>query len=244
VFQSAGRSLLEIITVTAAAGFIIGVLSVSGLSFSLGMSIAASAGQYLPFLLVVTAVTAIIFGMGMPTTAVYILMATLLAPTLVSAGVEPLAAHLFVLYFGVLSMITPPVCIASFAAASMAGARFMRTGFESLRFGAVAFIVPFIIVASPSLMLTGEIDWWQVSIALGSAILGCLMMAVGFEAYLFRMIGKPLRLLSVASGFLLMLPENGTIVLLPGFPTDRVGLLMAAVIIGWSWFKSRQTELR
>lgn len=244
VFQAAGRSLLEIIAVTAAAGFIIGVLSVSGLSFSLGMSIAASAGQLLPVLLVVTAVTAIIFGMGMPTTAVYILMATLLAPTLVAAGVEPLAAHLFVLYFGVLSMITPPVCIASFAAASMAGARFMRTGVESLRFGAVAFIVPFIIVASPSLMLTGDTDWWQVSIAMGTAILGCLMMAVGFEAFLFRAIRWPLRLLSVVSGLLLMMPEDGTIVLLPGFPTDRVGLLLTAAIIIWCWRQSRREELR
>lgn len=244
VFQSAGRSLLEIIAVTAAAGFIIGVLSVSGLSFSLGMSIAASAGQLLPVLLVVTAITAIIFGMGMPTTAVYILMATLLAPTLVAAGVEPLAAHLFVLYFGVLSMITPPVCIASFAAASMAGAHFMRTGVESLRFGAVAFIVPFIIVASPSLMLTQNTDWWQVSAAMGSAILGCLMMAVSFEAYLFRVIRWPLRLLAALTGLLLMLPEKGTLVLMPGIPTDRIGLLLAMVILIWCWRKARHDKLR
>ncbi|MEX1056314.1 MAG: TRAP transporter large permease subunit, partial [Natronospirillum sp.] len=218
----------------------IGVLSVSGLSFSLGMSIAASAGQSLPILLLITALTAIVFGMGMPTTAVYILMATLLAPVLVLAGVEPLAAHLFVLYFGVLSMITPPVCIASFAAASMAGAKFMRTGVESLRFGIVAFIVPFLLVASPSLLLTGDTDWVQAGIAMSTAIFGCFLLAAGFEAYLFKVLNWPRRMVAVVAGLLLMFPESGNIVFIPGFPTDQVGFVMAVALMIWNWQQARK----
>ncbi|KAB7624001.1 TRAP transporter permease [Alkalilimnicola sp. S0819] len=237
VLQGTGRSLLDIIAITAAAGIIVGVLSTTGLSFSLGLSIAEAAGSILIVLLVIAAVTAIVFGMGMPTTAVYVLMATLIAPALVAAGVEPLAAHLFVLYFGVLSMITPPVCLASFTAASMAGAPFMRTGWSSLRFGLVAFIVPFIFVASPSLLLQGE-GWMETAIAFSTAVIGFLMLAAAVEGYLFGVIGRALRALSLVGGLLLIIPENGRIVPL-GFHTDKVGLALALIALTWAWWQSR-----
>jgi len=237
VLQGAGRSLLDIIAITAAAGIIVGVLSTTGLSFSLGLSIAAAAGSILIVLLIVAAITAIVFGMGMPTTAVYVLMATLIAPALVAAGVEPIAAHLFVLYFGVLSMITPPVCLASFTAASMAGAHKRRAGWNSLRFGLVAFIVPFIFVASPSLLLQGD-DWVETVLAFGTAVIGFLMLAAAMEGYLFGIIGRALRALSLIGGLLLIIPENGRLVPL-GFHTDKVGLVLTLLALAWAWWQGR-----
>jgi TRAP transporter 4TM/12TM fusion protein len=240
VLQGAGRSLLDIIVITAAAGMIIGVLSATGLSFSLGMGIAEAAGSILIVLLFIAAITAIVFGMGMPTTAVYVLMATLIAPALVAAGVNPLAAHLFVLYFGVLSMITPPVCIASFTAASMAGAPFMRTGWESVRFGLVAFVIPFIFVASPSLLLQ-EGDWLQAGRAFITAIFGVSFLAVAVEGYLFTAVKWPLRTLAAIAGLLLMVPEGESVSVSMGLPTDRIGAVLAVVALAWAWKLSRST---
>ena len=245
ILEGTGRSLLEIVAITAAAGVIVGVLSLTGLSFSLGLSIADAAGSLPMVLLLITAIAAIVFGMGMPTTAVYVLMAALVAPALVAAGFNPLASHLFVLYFGVLSMITPPVCLASFAAASMAGAPFMRSGWESMRFGAVAFIVPFVFVAYPPLLLQGDMDaaqWASTGIAFVTAMLGFLMLAAAMEGFLFRTLKWSARCVTALAGLLLMIPEGGALTLFEGVPTDTLGFVLACVVVGITWWQSKNTK--
>ncbi|MCH2559294.1 MAG: TRAP transporter fused permease subunit [Alcanivorax sp.] len=247
IFEAAGKSLLEIIAITAAAGVIVGVLSITGLSFSLGLSIADMAGPLPIVLLLMAAVTAILFGMGMPTTAVYVLMATLIAPSLVAAGFDPLASHLFVLYFGVLSMITPPVCLASFAAASMAGAPFMRSGWQSVRFGATAFLVPFVFVACPPLLLHGDMaggEWLAAGLAFVTAMLGFLMIAAAIEAYLFHGIAWPTRILAGLSGLMLIIPEGGALKIFHGIPTDSIGMVLAVVLVMFCWVRSRNGACR
>lgn len=239
ILQGAGQSLLAIIAITAAAGLIVGVLSVTGLSFSLGLSIADIAGSTLIVLLLITALTAIVFGMGMPTTAVYVLMAALIAPSLVAAGIEPLGAHLFVLYYGVLSMITPPVCLASFTAAAMAGAPFMRTGWTSLRFGLVAFIVPFMFVASPALLLQGD-DWSQSARALATGVAGSILLAAAVEGFLFGVLRWPLRIVAAVAGVMLIVPEGGPKIFFSDVPTDRIGIALTAFIIAMIWWQSRR----
>ena len=242
IFEAAGKSLLEIIAITAAAGIIVGVLSITGLSFSLGLSIADLAGPLPIVLLLVAAITAILFGMGMPTTAVYVLMATLIAPSLAAAGFDPLASHLFVLYFGVLSMITPPVCLASFAAASMAGAPFMRSGWQSIRFGATAFLVPFVFVACPPLLLHGNMsgaEWVTAGVAFITAMLGFLMIAAAIEGYLFRAIRWQIRVLSGLAGLMLIVPEDGALKIFQQVPTDTIGLVLAAILVVFCWSRSR-----
>jgi TRAP transporter 4TM/12TM fusion protein len=241
ILQGAGQSLLAIIAITAAAGIIVGVLSVTGLSFSLGLSIADVAGSTLIVLLLITALTAIVFGMGMPTTAVYVLMATLIAPALVAAGIEPLGAHLFVLYYGVLSMITPPVCLASFTAAAMAGAPFMRTGWQSLRFGLVAFIVPFMFVASPALLLQAG-DWSQSAWALLTGLVGCVVFAAAVEGYLFGILNWALRAVAAVAGIMLIIPEGGPKIFFSGVPTDRIGIALTALIVATVWWQSRRSS--
>lgn len=244
VLESTGRSLLEIVTITAAAGIIVGVLSLTGLSFSLGLTLASIVGAPL-LLLAITAIAAIVFGMGMPTTAVYVLMATLVAPALVAAGFDPLASHLFVLYFGVLSMITPPVCLASFAAASLARAPFMRTGWESMRFGAVAFIVPFVFVAQPALLLQEQMSgaqWQMTAVALFTAIFGFMMVAAAIEGYLFRRLQWLMRVLMAVAGVLLLIPDGGPVRIFGAIPTDMVGIVMGATLVLLNWWLSKNVR--
>lgn len=245
ILEATGRSLLEIATITAAAGLIVGVLSLTGLSFSLGLTIADVAGSMPLLLLFITAITAIVFGMGMPTTALYVLMAALVAPVLVSAGFDPLASHLFVLYFGVLSMITPPVCLAAFAAASLAGAPFMRSGWEAMRFGAIAFLVPFVFIAYPALLLQSDMSsaqWIGTLIAFATAMFGFLMIGAAIEGYLFRHLKTLARLFTAVAGVLLMMPEGGALIIFEGVPTDTIGLIMGCVIIAVTWWQSRQVK--
>lgn len=240
VFANAGRSLLDLIVITAAAGLIIGVLSITGLGFSLGLGIVEASGGNLALLLALAAVTALILGMGMPTTAVYILMATLIAPALVKAGIEPIAAHLFVLYFGVLSMITPPICLASFTAASIAGARFMKTGWESVRLGFVTFLVPLLFVSSPALLLQSD-DAMEIALALATGFAGCVFVAAAFEGFLASALSIPARLASGLAGLFLMLPEGENVAGPWAGYSDTAGMTLAAALVLWLALRRRAT---
>ncbi|MBM3607967.1 MAG: TRAP transporter fused permease subunit, partial [Alphaproteobacteria bacterium] len=146
---SAGHGVLDIIMICCAAGVVIGVLAITGLGFGLTLMLVSIAGKNLFILMVLTAIVSIILGMGMPTIAVYVLLAALVAPAMMELGVQPMAAHLFVLYFGMMSFITPPVAVAAFAAATIAKADPFRTGFTSMRFGWIAYIIPFLFCFSP-----------------------------------------------------------------------------------------------
>ncbi len=160
---AAMQGLADIIVLAAAAGFVIGVLNVSGLSFVLTLQILAASGGMIFVMLLLTALLSILLGMGMPTVGVYILLATLIAPSLVELGVTPLAAHMFVLYFGILSMITPPVAIASFAAANIANTSPWQTAFSSLRIGIGIYVIPFVFVLYPEMLTFQDgADLWVV----------------------------------------------------------------------------------
>jgi len=230
VLVSTGRSLIEIVVVTAVAGVIIGVLAITGLSFSLGMAIVDLSGGSTMLLLVLTGLAAIVFGMGMPTTAVYIVMATLIAPALVQGGIVPIAAHLYLLYFGVLSMITPPVCLASFAAASLARAPFMATGWQSVKLGAVALLVPFLFVASPALLLQGD-SLLETGLALATGIAGCILLGAGIEGYLRGPLSAGLRVLSALAGVALLLPDGASVDAPWAGWSDPFGALLAVVVV-------------
>ncbi|MBI2318139.1 MAG: TRAP transporter fused permease subunit [Betaproteobacteria bacterium] len=153
--RTTGLAVIEIILITAAAGFVIGVLSISGLGFNLTLALVQLGSGNLIALLALAAIICILLGMGLPTVGVYVLLAALVAPAMVEVGVKPIAAHLYVMYFGMMSMITPPVAVAAYAAAGLARADPMRTGWEACRFGWSAFLVPFLFVLSPTLLLIG-----------------------------------------------------------------------------------------
>jgi TRAP-type uncharacterized transport system fused permease subunit len=205
-FSGCGRMSVDIIIIGAMAGVIIGILDKTGLGQALTLILAAVGENNLWLLLILTAIVSILLGMGMPTSAIYLLLATMIAPSLIKLGVNPISAHLFVLYFGLMSMITPPVAIAAFAAASLAGAKPMETGMTAVRLGWIAYIIPFVFVLSPSLLMQGGVV--QVLTALVLACIGVWIASCGFIGYLFRPIGGGYRLLFVAAGLALLVPGD------------------------------------
>ncbi|MCE8005621.1 TRAP transporter fused permease subunit [Aestuariivita sp.] len=179
---AAGQTLAQIIIITAAAGIVIGVLNETGLSFGLTSSLTRIAGDSVILLLVLAALISIVLGMGMPTIAVYVLLAALVAPALVRLGIEPIAAHLFVLYFGMMSMITPPVAIAAFAAASLGNSDPMRTGFEAMKFGWPAYVLPFAFALNPALILNGS-GLMASAIGIVTTTLGVIVISAAIVGY-------------------------------------------------------------
>ncbi len=157
VARNAGMTLIPVLLVCAVAGIIIGTINITGLGFALTLALGkiAQLGGVLPLLLV-TALIAIVLGVGMPTTGVYVIVSVLLAPALVKAGIEEMAAHFFIFYFGLLSMLTPPVAIASYAAASLAESDMWRTGVTGVRLAIVAYLIPFVFAFNTSLLLEGN----------------------------------------------------------------------------------------
>ena len=180
---TAGRQSVEIIVIVAAAGFVIGVLNATGLVFNLALIVINLAGQDMLILLCITAAISIILGMGMPTVAVYVLLATLVVPALVKTGIEPIAAHFFVLYFGMMSMITPPIAIAAFAAASLAEEKPLEVAFTGMRYAWLAYVIPFVFVIRPEFLLGVSGDWVEIAIVISAVTLILLTMGSGLSGF-------------------------------------------------------------
>jgi TRAP transporter 4TM/12TM fusion protein len=176
-----GANLLPILLIGAGAGVVVGVLNSTGLGFQLSVGLAAfgeAVGLF--WMLVLTAALSIILGMGMPTAAVYLVLSVVIAPVLVEFGVQPLAAHLFLFYFGALSMLTPPVAVASFVAAGLAEARFWRTSTAALKLAVAAYVLPFLWVYNPAIILEGSPV--QIALAVTLLALAAVLLARGLAA--------------------------------------------------------------
>ncbi len=236
--RDTGKAVLDILLIVAAAGIVIGALNVTGLSFSLTLTLVQLGGDNLVVLLLVSAAIGIVLGMGMPTVGVYVLLATLIAPALVQAGVSLIAAHMFVLYFGMLSMITPPIALAAFTAAGLAKADPMRTGLEAVRYGWSAYIVPFVFVFSPELLMQG--DAAAIILALARAAFAVWLVSLGAVGYFRSPIGKASRLLFVVAGLLLLAPAA----ILPGAAIwlTFAGFAGAAIALSFNWRKRSQAS--
>lgn len=171
-----GKPFTLLVMICAGAGIIIGVVNLSGLGFSLALALGDIGVEYgLFIMLILTALISIVLGMGMPTSAVYIVVAMLLAPSITEMGVPPIAAHFFVFYFGLVSMLTPPVAIASYAAGSLAKADLKQTSYAGLRLGLSAFILPFYFVYNPGLLLIGSMD--EIIIATVISLVAGILLA-------------------------------------------------------------------
>ena len=223
-----GLAVVPLLMILAGAGFLIGVLNVSGLGFALTLALLDLAGGSLMGLLAVAAVACVVLGMGMPTTGVYVLLATLIAPAIIRAGVEPFAAHFFVLYFGLMSMLTPPVAIAAFSAASISGASPMATGWSAMRLGWVAYVIPFMFVFSPSLLMIGAPG--EIARDAASAALGVFLISMGAVGWLGRALGPVARVLALVCGAATMLPDS--VIGLEGV-LDGLGAVLGLGLIGW-----------
>ena len=237
--KSTGRSSVDIVIIGAMAGMVIGLIDVSGLGFGVTFLLVQIGEGNLLGLMALTAIICIIVGMGMPTAALYILVATLVTPPLVKVGVDPLAAHLFVLYFGLMSMITPPVALAAYAASNLAGSRPLETALTGIRLAWPAYVVPFMFVLAPTLILKGEP--LEVSVAVGTAAVGIWLASAGFLGYFFRPMGALSRLGFVVGGLALLVPAGafrGALYL------DLAGLVLVTGFVGWEYVMTRKERSR
>jgi len=233
----AGIVMVELIVIVAAAGFVIGILNITSGGFVMTLFMIQLGGGNLFILLSISAVVCIILGMGMPTSGVYVLLAALVVPSLVEVGVVPLSAHMFILYFGMMSMITPPIALAAFAASTISGADPMKTGFESMRLGWVAYVVPFLFVMSPTLLLEGK----PVHIILNvfTAGMGVYIISVAVVGYFSRRLTVVYRVALIVTGIAAMTPDTG-------FPFGGVmsfgGVLLGLLVLGYDYVMARRVE--
>ena len=227
--EETGQTLLDIVVVTALAGLVIGSLQLSGLTFKLSLLLVTVTGGNVLFLLALTAVVCILLGMSLPTTVVYITLAVLVGPALTQLGIVPLAAHLFLFYFGMLSLITPPDCLATYTAAAIAHSDFWKTGWTGMRLGIAAYVVPFVFALHPALILMGTVE--EIIIAVVTASVGVIFLGIGCAGYLFRPLGWVKRGILWLASLLLLLPTWSGVWLI----VDALGLALGVLLIFWEW---------
>ncbi|MBJ3774911.1 TRAP transporter permease [Acuticoccus mangrovi] len=199
-----GRASVPLVAIVAAAGLLIGLISLTGLGFSLALDVIRMADGSSIVLLALVALCAIVFGMGMPTVAVYVVLATVLAPALVKAGFGEMQAHLFIFYFGMMSMLTPPVALASITAARIAEADPWVSSFVAVRLAWVAYLVPFLFAFSTPLLLDGPVPLVVAAVVTGFG--GILAVSMALAGYGARPLGLLMRLAFAAAGLMLLVP--------------------------------------
>jgi TRAP transporter 4TM/12TM fusion protein len=226
MMREAGTSVLELFMLGASAGIMIGALNYSGVGFTLTLVLILLAGGSLVALLVLSAIANIILGLGLPTVGVYIVLATLVAPALVKMGIDPMAAHMFIMYYGCLSMISPPVAIAAFVAANLAGADANKTGWTAMAFGWTLFVIPFLFVFSLTLLMKGHPLAIAVDFAL--AVAGVWFISAAMMGYSVRPLGLAERVLYCVTGICTFMPAN---VLGAGRWFNVAGVVLAAAVL-------------
>ena len=213
-------NIASLVAVLAGIGLVVGGLSYTGVAGAFSRELLLYAGGNTALMLIAGAVTSFVLGMGMTVTACYIFLSILLAPALVQAGLNPLASHLFILYWGMMSYITPPVALAAITAAGVAGSKASRTGLYAMRLGSILFVLPFLFVTNPSLILQG--DLLHIVISAATALTAIWLVASALEGYLYRVgtINPAMRLIVLVAAAALIYPER---------QTDLAGL---AIIVG------------
>jgi TRAP transporter 4TM/12TM fusion protein len=210
--HGAARDAIPLVSAAACVGVVIGVVTLTGIGTKLPASILGLAQGNLMAALVLIMVSSIVLGMGLPSAVCYLLMATLIGPVLGQLGVVPLGAHLFIFYFGMMSMVTPPVALAAYAAASIAGASIMRTSLAAFRFALVGFTLPYMFVLRPELLMldsSGETaSWFAIARALTLAVLGIVPFAAAISGHLFTRLSVLQRVLLLAAAALLLVPTQ------------------------------------
>lgn len=210
------RTALAVAAATAAAGIIVGVVTKTGLGLKLANGLLDLSGGYILPTLFFTMIAALVLGMGSPTTANYVITSTIAAPAIVLLGFPEISAHLFVFYFGIIADITPPVALAAFAASGISGGEPIRTGVQSAKLAIAAFIIPYVFVLSPELLMI-DTTWTGVLWVVATSLMGMIAIGAGIIGYWMRKTHWVERILAIAAGLLLIYPEGYS---------DMVGLFM------------------
>ncbi|MFD1037054.1 TRAP transporter permease [Virgibacillus byunsanensis] len=229
VLEQGARVALPVIAAVASAGIIAGVVSITGLGAKFASGIIALSGGILPFALILTMVACIILGMGLPTTANYVVTATVAAPALINEfGIVPIAVHMFVFYFGIVADITPPVCLAAYAGAGIARANPFKSGVNAVKLAIAAFIIPYIFIYNPILLLV-DVTPIKLITALTTAILGVMAISSAMIGFFARNSYTWERFVLLAAGLMLIVPQ---------LLTSLGGILIIVMV----WFIQKQRK--
>ncbi len=223
------RTALGVAAATAAAGIIVGVVTKTGLGLKMANGLIDLAGGALLPTLFLTMIAALILGMGSPTTANYVITSTIAAPAIILLGVPDLPAHLFVFYFGIIADITPPVALAAFAASAISGGEPFRTGLNSSRLAISAFIIPYMFVLSPELLMI-DTTWTNLIWVVFTAVIGMIAIGAGAIGFWQRKLVWIERIASLSAGLCLIYPEN---------ISDIVGLVLFTILLALQYFYKR-----
>jgi TRAP transporter 4TM/12TM fusion protein len=228
-FELGARNAIGVALACASAGIIIGAITLTGLGLKLGNGLVELAGGNLLVTLIFTMITSLILGMGVPTTANYIITSTIAAPALIQLGVHPLAAHLFVFYFGIVADITPPVALAAYAGSGIAKSNPLKTGITATKLAIGAFITPYIFVMNPSMLWVGT-TWYAMIQTLITSCAGMTAIGAAVIGYFVAPLNWVERLLFFVGG--LMLVD-------PGALTDIIGIVILGFCVAYQVRKKK-----
>lgn len=219
--EAGARSIIGVAIACAVAGIIVGIVTLTGIGLKLAGGLLSMSNGIILLALFYTMLASIVLGMGVPTTANYVIMATITAPIVLQLGVPVLAAHMFVFYFGIVADITPPVALAAYAGSAIAKSNPLKTGVTATRLAIAAFIIPYIFALNPSLLIIGS-EPPEVVLVVITALLGMFGVAVGMEGYFYANLHPLLRIVSIVGGLTLIVP---------GLVTDSIGLFLLAIVV-------------
>ncbi|MBR6906807.1 MAG: TRAP transporter permease [Selenomonadaceae bacterium] len=228
--ETGARNVLGVLVACAAAGIVIGVVTKTGVGLKLASGLLEFSGGMLLPSMFFTMITAIVLGMGVPTTANYVITSTIAAPALIQLGIPVLAAHMFVFYFGIIADVTPPVALAAYAGAGISGGNALMTGVNASKLAIAAFIIPYMFVLSPELLM--------IDATVGGLALSLFTAVIGMVAISASLIGYLADHCLPAERFVLFV--GGLLMIKPGITTDMVGIVVFAAVIFFQWKRKRQ----
>ncbi len=237
LLRRTGRAMLGIVVVCALAGIVIGALSLSGILFKMTLILSSLTFGHPIILLGIVAVICVILGMGLPSIVIYVLLSVLIAPALVEFGIPKISAHLFIYYFGMLSMITPPICLAVFAAMTISNSKLWPTGLAGMRLGIVAYIVPFVFALNPALVMEGAVS--DIILAIVTCAVGVYFLSIGCAGYIFAPLSVPSRAGFIMAGLALMPAPDSTELAL----SNAAGLALGVALSGALWMQHKRAAL-
>lgn len=234
IMCAAARNIISVAIACAMAGIIIGIVTLTGIGLKFGAGLISISHGIVFITLFLTMISSIILGMGAPTTANYLITSTITAGAIIGLGIEPLAAHMFAFYFGIIADVTPPVALAAIAGAAIAKAKPIRTAFQATKLAVGAFIIPYMFVFNPQMLMinasVGNVIW-----IVFTALIGMFGVNSALEGYVFRRTGMAERALFLVGGLLCIIPESRT---------DIVGLLIIAVLVMFQLIQNARNRAR
>ena len=234
IMCAAARNIISVAIACAMAGIIIGIVTLTGIGLKFGAGLISISHGIVFITLFLTMISSIILGMGAPTTANYLITSTITAGAIIGLGIEPLAAHMFAFYFGIIADVTPPVALAAIAGAAIAKAKPIRTAFQATKLAVGAFIIPYMFVFNPQMLMinasVGNVIW-----IVFTALIGMFGVSSALEGYVFRRTGMAERVLFLVGGLLCIIPESRT---------DIVGLLIIAVLVMFQLIQNARNRAR